>query len=69
MPEIWRCVTTGKTREEVERNITEAVEFHLENLSDHYEPIPSPGTWTTDIEVDVPDSVPAPPLNSASTPA
>jgi len=31
-PDIEGCVATGSTREEVELNIKEAVEFHLEGL-------------------------------------
>jgi predicted RNase H-like HicB family nuclease len=29
-PDVPRCGSTGKTKEEVERNIQEAIEFHLD---------------------------------------
>lgn len=32
-PDIPGCVATGGTRQEVEKNIKEAIEFHLEGLS------------------------------------
>jgi predicted RNase H-like HicB family nuclease len=57
VPDVWGCVSTGKTREEAERNIREALEFHFESLRDHHEPIPAPGTWTAEVEVAVPDTV------------
>jgi len=31
-PDLPGCVSTGRTREEVERNMREAIEFHLEDL-------------------------------------
>ena len=57
VPDVWGCVSTGKTREEAERNIREALAFHFESLRDHNEPIPAPGTWTTEVEVELPDAV------------
>src|SRR5579871_4955041 len=32
VPDLPGCVSTGATREEVERNIREAITFHLEGL-------------------------------------
>ena len=32
VPDLPGCVTTGKTVEEVERNIREAIELHLEGM-------------------------------------
>ncbi len=60
VPDVWGCVSPGQTRDEAERNVREALEFHFESLRDHHEPIPPPGTWTTALEVEVRDSVPAP---------
>ncbi len=31
-PDVPGCIAVGKTREEVERNFREALEFHLEGL-------------------------------------
>jgi predicted RNase H-like HicB family nuclease len=58
VPDVWGCVSTGKTRQEAEQNIREALEFHFDSLADHNEPIPPPGTWTAEVEVEVPESVP-----------
>ena len=41
-PDVPGCVATGPTREEVERQFQEALEFHLEGLRLHGEPIPEP---------------------------
>lgn len=43
-PDIPGCVSTGRTKEEVERNMKEAVEFHLHGLRENGEPIPEPRT-------------------------
>ncbi len=55
VPDLPGCVSTGATREEVEQNIREAVVGHLQVTLEYGEPIPAPGTWTT--EVEVPDEV------------
>ena len=44
VPDLPGCVTTGKTREETERNIREAIELHLEGMREDGEPIPEPTT-------------------------
>ena len=44
VPDLPGCVSTGDTREEVERNIREAIEFHLEGIREDGDPIPEPGT-------------------------
>ena len=36
--------TTGKTIEEIKRNIKQAIEFHIEGLKDDGLPIPTPTT-------------------------
>ena len=38
------CVSTGDTRQDVEQNIREAIEFHLEGMAEDGMPIPEPGT-------------------------
>jgi predicted RNase H-like HicB family nuclease len=49
------CIATGKTREEVEREMQEAIAFHLEGMSRSGEPIPEPQTYSRYIEVSVPN--------------
>jgi predicted RNase H-like HicB family nuclease len=65
---VWGCITTGKSREEVERNIVEALAGHFAVMRDSGEAIPAPGTWTSEVEVDVPaESSPAPAGSPAET--
>ena len=51
VPDLPGCVATGSTREEVERNIREAIVFHLEGLREDGLPIPEPQTATLYVEV------------------
>ena len=51
VPDLPGCVATGKTREEVSRNIREAVAFHLDGLREDGTPIPEPRTSTEFVEV------------------
>ena len=51
VPDLPGCVATGSTRDEVERNIREAIIFHLEGLREDGLPIPEPQTATIYIEV------------------
>jgi predicted RNase H-like HicB family nuclease len=50
VPDLPGCVATGSTREEVERNVREAIAFHLEGLRREGEPIPQPSSWTELVE-------------------
>jgi predicted RNase H-like HicB family nuclease len=42
VPDLPGCIATGATREEVERNIREAVAFHVGGLKQHGEEVPTP---------------------------
>ncbi len=44
VPDLPGCVSTGDTRAEIERNIHEAIEFHLEGLREDGDAVPEPGT-------------------------
>lgn len=44
VPDLPGCVSTGQTLEEVERNIQEAIAFHIESLREYGEPVPEPRT-------------------------
>ena len=48
-PELLGCIATGKTVEEVERLMREAIGFHLEMMKEHGEEIPPPTTVATAI--------------------
>jgi len=41
-PDLPGCVATGRTREEVDTNIREAIRFHLDGLREDGLPIPQP---------------------------
>lgn len=53
LPDLPGCVATGATREEVERNIREAVAFHLDSMRSDGLPIPEPAAWTELVEAHV----------------
>ena len=50
-PGVPGCVSTGATREEVERNMQEAIELHLEGLREEGYPVPEPSTWSAYVEI------------------
>ena len=52
-PDLEGCVATGKTRDEVEHEMQEAIEFHLEGLSRNGDPIPEPHTYSRYVEISV----------------
>jgi len=51
VPDLPGCITTGRTVEEIERNIREAIELHLEGLREDGEAIPEPHTAVTYVEL------------------
>lgn len=53
VPDLSGCITTGKTLEEIECNIREAIELHLEGLLEDGESIPVPTTAVSYIELRV----------------
>ncbi len=44
VPDLPSCVTTGVTLEETERNMREAIAFHLEGMREDGLAIPMPST-------------------------
>jgi len=50
-PDLEGCVATGKTREDVERTMREAKEFHLEGLRLEGLDVPQPHTYSAYVEV------------------
>ena len=42
VPDLPGCIATGETRDDVEKQIREAIEFHIEGLRLHGEPVPEP---------------------------
>jgi len=50
-PDVPGCIATGKTRKEAEKNIKEAISFHIEGLVNDGLPIPEPSSSTEYVEV------------------
>ncbi|MDZ4801070.1 MAG: type II toxin-antitoxin system HicB family antitoxin [Bryobacteraceae bacterium] len=44
VPDLPGCVSTGGTLEEVQRNMREAIQFHLRGMREDGDPIPAPTT-------------------------
>ncbi len=51
VPDLPGCAATGATTEEVEAQIREAIEFHIEGLRNDRIPIPVPSSRVDYIEV------------------
>lgn len=49
--DIDGCVATGSTKDEVEKNMKEAIEFHLEGLKLEKQEIPRPNSYSDYLEV------------------
>ena len=50
-PDLPGCVATGSTREELEREMQEAIEFHIEGLRLAGDPVPLPQSQAAYCEV------------------
>jgi predicted RNase H-like HicB family nuclease len=51
VPDLPGCVATGSTIEEVEKEIREAIEFHIEGMRQDGEIVPQPSSLVEYIEV------------------
>lgn len=51
VPDVDGCVTTGRTREEVETRMREALEFHLKGLGELGQSVPAPTSDAAFVEV------------------
>ncbi|MBV9304154.1 MAG: type II toxin-antitoxin system HicB family antitoxin [Acidobacteriaceae bacterium] len=51
VPDLPGCMTTGKTLEQTEINIREAIEGHLRALQEFGDPIPQPTSIAKEIEI------------------
>jgi predicted RNase H-like HicB family nuclease len=54
VPDLPGCITTGRTLEETEQNIREAIEGHLATLREFGDPIPPPASVAKEIEIPTP---------------
>ncbi len=51
VPDLPGCIATGATEVEVEQQIREAIEFHLDGMREDGTPIPPPSSRVEYIEV------------------
>jgi predicted RNase H-like HicB family nuclease len=51
VPDLPGCVAVGESLAEVERQIREAIEFHLEGMREDGSPIPPPSSKVDYVEV------------------
>ena len=50
-PDLPGCVSTGRSREEVEKNMREAIAFHLDGLRGEGQPLPEPQSYSAYVEL------------------
>lgn len=51
VPDLPGCVATGATTEDAEKEIREAIEFHIEGMKEDGEAIPAPSSSVEYVEV------------------
>lgn len=51
VPDLPGCIATGRTHREVEQQVREAIEFHIEGLRGSGEPVPEPYSTADTVEV------------------
>lgn len=51
VPDLPGCIATAKTRDKLEQQIREAIEFHIEGLRQHGDEVPEPITEAGLVEV------------------
>ena len=50
-PDLEGCVATGSTKEEVEKNMREAIAFHIEGLREEGYGVPLPQSYSKYLQV------------------
>ncbi len=51
VPDLPGCIATGSSKDEMEKNIREAIEFHVEGLHEQGLTVPSPHTAAEYMEI------------------
>ena len=51
VPDLPGCIAAAETRDEVVQLIREAIEFHIEGMREHGEPIPEPHSESALVEI------------------
>ena len=52
-PDLDGCVATGSTKQEVEQNMREAIEFHIDGLCHEGYTVSQPSSYSTYVDVTV----------------
>ncbi len=55
VPDLPGCAATGKTIEEVRKNMREAIALHLQGMIEDHEPIPNVPTFADYVDVSISD--------------
>lgn len=50
-PDVPGCISTGASRDEVERNMSEAIRLHLDGLRQEATEVPEPHTYSAYVEI------------------
>ena len=50
-PDLPGCVATGATRDETVDQMRRAIQFHIESLREHGEPVPAPRSTAAVVDV------------------
>jgi predicted RNase H-like HicB family nuclease len=53
VPDLPGCVSTGNTVAETEKNIREAIEYHIEGMIEDGDPVPEPTSRVIEVELPV----------------
>lgn len=56
LPDLPGCVSTGRTLDDIHRNIRDAAEFHIESLRDFGDPVPEPQVLAFTVDTETPTS-------------
>ena len=54
-PDLDGCIATGKTRQEVETKMREAIAFHVEGMQRNGDRVPEPHSYSHYVEISVGD--------------
>jgi predicted RNase H-like HicB family nuclease len=53
VPDLPGCVSTGRTLDEVKRNVQEAIELHIQGMIEDGDPVPPPTTLSDYVDARV----------------
>jgi predicted RNase H-like HicB family nuclease len=56
-PDLPGCIAVGDTIKEVQKNMEEAMRFHIEGMLEDHEPIPVPQSRVHYVNIAVPNSI------------